>query len=619
MWTDNASQIDMLFYKPYADIVSQVAIDTDESPLTVGIFGLWGAGKSTLLNLVKQNYENKEGIVCVSINAWMFENYEDSKSAIMEALLRELEENTGVPERLKRNFKNLLKRIDFFKVGTKAFSAATPILASFMAGNPLPLVLNLPKGTKEIGSIIKEVTDSVQELKDEYLKDENVIEDTTVNNVRKFRKEFENSLKDEKINRVVVLIDDLDRCQPERIIEILEVIKLFLSVEKTTFIIAADENVIQYAIKKKYPKIDGFNIELDKEYIEKIIQLPIQIPELSSKDIQNYLLLLVMQKYMSADKFTAMISRIDEDKLMVNSKPLDIVQLEKVTGSINDCIELDKKEEYKEVVDVILKIREIAAYTLKGNPRQAKRFLNTFITKRQLSKIYYGDELDMGIMAKLLILYKLNPELFIQLSQWNANYDLETDVGNEQYKLMRQGIESGSADSEYYKWYKPRIKAWVECPPKELEKKNLDKYFYLTREILNQPEESESNLSDASKKILERIGTISQGLAPKLIEDMGRLHSYELDDVMAIIIKRIEKGNVESYFYGHIFEKFENYRRDIVEAVRKADNKFDPGDLPVFRFMYKEDGEMISELLNDMVKTKRMSKKVMDSIVKKGD
>ena len=52
MWTDNASKVDMLFYKPYASIVSETAISMDEEPLTVGVFGLWGAGKSTLLNLI---------------------------------------------------------------------------------------------------------------------------------------------------------------------------------------------------------------------------------------------------------------------------------------------------------------------------------------------------------------------------------------------------------------------------------------------------------------------------------------------------------------------------------------------------------------------------------------
>ena len=58
MQTDNASQIDMLFYKPYAETVSDIAIETEE-PLTVGVFGLWGAGKSTLLNLIQKNYERR--------------------------------------------------------------------------------------------------------------------------------------------------------------------------------------------------------------------------------------------------------------------------------------------------------------------------------------------------------------------------------------------------------------------------------------------------------------------------------------------------------------------------------------------------------------------------------
>lgn len=619
MWKDNASQIDMLFYKPYADIVAQLAVETDENPLTVGVFGLWGAGKSTLLNLISHKYEGKNGIICVSINAWMFESYEDAKTAIIEALLRELEDSASMPTELKSNFKNLIKKIDFLKVGTKAVSTAAPMIASLIAGNPLPLVVNLPNSVTEIGNTIKNISDSVQGLKEEYLKDESSTEDSVVNNVRKFRKEFEEALIDEKIGRVVVLIDDLDRCQPDRIIETLEVIKLFLSVNKTTFIIAADENVIQYAIKKKYPNIDGFNVELDKEYIEKIIQLPIQIPELSAKDIQNYMLLMVMQKYMDAEKFKDMICRIEQEKLMINPTPINLEQLERITGSINDCISFDKRDEYVEVVAVIMQIRQIAAYTLRGNPRQAKRFLNTFITKRQLSRLYYGNDLDMGIMAKLLILHKLNPDLFAQLNKWNANFDLESDVGNEQYKLMRQGIDTESEDSEYYKWYKPRIKAWVNCPPVELEKENLDRYFYLTREILKQPDEFESNLSDASKHILERIGTISPGLAPNLVNDMAVLKSHDLDDVMSIVLKRIEKGNVESYFYGLLFDKFENYRRDIVDAIHKSDKKIEASDLPSLKLMNEKDPDLISSLLNGLVKNGRMKQSVLNAIVKKGD
>lgn len=456
MWTDNASKIDMLFYKPYADIISETAINTDDDPLTIGVFGLWGAGKSTLLNMLQESYNDSSGVICVSINAWMFENYEDAKIAVMEALLQELDEKASAE--LKKFFKALLKKIDFLKAGTKVANTAAPVIASLVTGNPVPLILNLPSEAKEIETTIKSVSDSVRGIKENYMKDEIPVNESTVGNVRAFRKEFEEALSSNEIKRVVVLLDDLDRFQPERIIETLEAIKLFLSAKKTTFIIAADDNVIQYAIKKKYPNVDGFNVELDKEYIEKMIQLPIQIPELSSKDVQNYLLLLVLQMYMEKENFESLIKNIESNKIMVNSNALELKQLEDLYSSINDSISFEKREEYKEVVDVILQIREIASHTLKGNPRQVKRFLNTFIMKRKLSLMYYGNDLNMGIMAKLLILHKLSPDLFNQLNVWNASFNMDSDVGNEQYKLMRQGMDDNIPDSPYHKWYKVRIK-----------------------------------------------------------------------------------------------------------------------------------------------------------------
>lgn len=614
MWTDNASKIDMLFYKPYADIVSETAIGTDEEPLTVGIFGLWGAGKSTLLNLIGKNYEGNKDVIYVSINAWMFENYEDAKTAIMEALLRELKDNENIPEKIKKSFVSLIKKIDFLKVGTNAVAKAAPVIASFVTGNPLPLVLNLPNGAKEIETAIKSVSDCVKGIKDDYLKDDETVDDSVVNNIRNFRNEFEKTLESEEINRVVVLIDDLDRCQPERVIETLEAIKLFLSVKKTSFIIAADENVIQYAIKKKYPNIDGFNIELDKEYIEKMIQVPIQIPELSSKDVQNYLLLLVLQKYMEPNEFEILVSKIEQEKLMVQSGVIEVERLEEIYGSLNDSISFEDRKEYKEVVGAILQIRKIASHTLKGNPRQIKRFLNTFILKRKLSKMYYGDDLDMCIMAKLLILHKLNPDLFNQLNVWNSNFNQETDSGNEQYKLMRQGIEESNPASEYQKWYKPRIKAWVMCPPVELEKENLDRYFYLTREILIQGDDLESNLSEASKAMLDRIGHLSAPLVPRVVNDMRQMNSSDLDDVMTIIIKRIEKGNIESYFYASLFKEFTDYRRDIIDGILKDESKIEPSQLPSLKSMYTADQAITSELLDKLLLDKRITQAVIKKI-----
>ena len=614
MWTDNASKIDMLFYKPYAEIVSEIAIETDIAPLTIGILGLWGAGKSTLLNLVEQRYEGQEGIICVTINAWMFESYEDAKSAIMEALLRELEERMPIEE-TKKKFRSLLKRIDYFKLGTKAVSSAVPMVASIASGTPLPLLLNVPQNAKEIGCVIKNISDSVQNIKDEYIKDDSTTADSVVNNIRKFKDEFQEAINIDKIKRVVVLIDDLDRCQPERIIETLEAIKLFLSVNKTTFIIAADENVIQYAIKKKYPKVDNFDVELDKEYIEKMIQLPVQIPELSSKDVQNYLLLLVMQKYMKPDIFETLIEEIEEKKLMIGESTIDYEKIKEIINSKSDIYRDGMQNECDDVAKVILQIRSIVAHTLKGNPRQAKRFLNTFITKRRLAKLYYGDELEMGIMAKLLALHKLNPDLFDKLNEWNTNYDTE----NEQFKRMRQSLDDDNPDSEFAKWNKPRIKAWVKCPPVELEKKNLNKYFYLTREILKKQDDIESDLSEESRRILERIGRFNPGLADGIMRDMKELCTTDLEDVMKVLIKKIEIGDIESNVYSLLFVNFFDYRGEIVEAIKKAGRQVEAGDLPSFKAMYSSDTDVMEKLFDELVKAKRMKNVIKDKIVKIGE
>ena len=289
MWLDNASKLDMLFYKPYADLIKEIVEEGIYNPLTIGIFGLWGAGKSTLLNMIK-NSITAENIECIEVNAWMFEGYEDAKIALMESLLQTLKSKEKFTEKADDEIKGLLKRVNWLKLGTKAITYGAPLIANIGMANPIPLLLNVANETitdkNKMLDVLKNAANGIENIRENYLNEK---EKNTVENIRQFKIEFEEMLKKTEIKNLVVLIDDLDRCNPDRIIETLEAIKLFLSVNNTTFVIAADENVIQYAIKKKYPKEHNNEPEISQEYIEKIIQLPIYIPELSSKDIENYL------------------------------------------------------------------------------------------------------------------------------------------------------------------------------------------------------------------------------------------------------------------------------------------------------------------------------------------
>lgn len=609
MWLDNASDIDILFYEPYARIISDIAKNKEYNPLTIGVFGLWGAGKSTLLSLIGNKLKDEKKIICVTINAWMFETYDDAKTAIMEALLQELKEK--VPsEEVKEKLGSLIKRVDWFKLGTKTVSKFAPLVASVVSGNPLPMLLNVAGSAEEIGSTVKNAADSIQSLKDEYWKDyDSVTDNSAVNNIRKFREEFSASLEDDGIENVVIMIDDLDRCSPERIIEILEVIKLFLAVEKTTFIIAADENVIKYAIRGKYPSMNGFDVELDKEYIEKIIQLPIYIPELSAKDIQNYLILLVVQSYLKKECFERLIKEIFEKKLIISG---DVILLESIYNLIAD-LKLEWKEgnqkNFYETAGVIEGIREIIASTLKGNPRQAKRFLNTFITKRKLAKIYYGDEIDVAILAKLLVLQKLDNELFVQLNEWNKQFDTE----NSKFKTMRISVIEGKTQ-EQEPWSKPQIKKWLECKPVDLEKTPLDKYFYLTRENLKNSNIDETEFSSNTKNILARIGSAQAGQMSSIIADAKKLSSEEISDVFKVLILKIEKGELKYFVIRDLYTNFDDFKGKISEALPKSSAKIKVGDIPPLRSMYKNDSTILDPSLQKMVKSGTLSQEMFDDI-----
>lgn len=133
MWLDNASNIDMLFYSPYADTIVNFAKNSTLTPLTIGLYGSWGAGKSSLLQLIRQRIEsNGDDVVCISLNAWQFEGYEDAKIAIMESLLNALNDNKTFIAKCGEKIKGLLSRVDYLKLGKKILIIESMVIPFFL-------------------------------------------------------------------------------------------------------------------------------------------------------------------------------------------------------------------------------------------------------------------------------------------------------------------------------------------------------------------------------------------------------------------------------------------------------------------------------------------------------
>ena len=126
--------------------------------------------------------------------------------------------------------------------------------------------------------------------------------DKTRTEIKKFRNEFKDLLKKSKVENVVVFIDELDRCLPDTVLEVFEAMRLFLFVEGMSFVIGADERLIQYSIKSKYKEVPGNNLDIGKEYLEKVIQYPLYIPQLTRAEVNQYLACLLLKQTLSDEK-----------------------------------------------------------------------------------------------------------------------------------------------------------------------------------------------------------------------------------------------------------------------------------------------------------------------------
>jgi len=94
----------MLVYKPYAELIFDIATSERLNPLTIGLFGNWGIGKSTLFSLVDKKIKEKveePKVISITINAWMFEGYDDAKTTLMDSIIRVINENDSIEEEIR--------------------------------------------------------------------------------------------------------------------------------------------------------------------------------------------------------------------------------------------------------------------------------------------------------------------------------------------------------------------------------------------------------------------------------------------------------------------------------------------------------------------------------------
>ena len=494
MWADNETSEDLLGFKVHADLLINVINDESVLPITIGVFGDWGSGKSSILQIVKEEFDKDDDkdSLCIYFNGWTFEGYDDAKAALHNSILKEMEDNKKISaeirDTIKEKSKKLWKSIDWIRgAGMVMKNIAFPAVSAYFTGglNLFPLTIQklIEWGDSPEKIIEKLQSEEGKEIYKAFVKEGKVEDKNATNAVAEFRKDFSELLEATNFKRLVVIIDDLDRCSPERIIENLEAIKLFLNVPKTAFIIGADPRIVKYAIEYKYKnnkEIEEDNNRIVIDYLEKLIQLPYSLPRLSESEVETYISMLICKKEIGDTRFKNVLDEFQKYRLTNKYSAFGLSNFEKI-------LEVEEFRKVKDNVITIPALVPLITNSLYGNPRQIKRFLNTYTIRKRLAEVASLQSFNDAVLAKMMILEYSEPKLFKKLFEWQIIQDgVPKEITDIEALCKEKGIEdviSEIKDSDFKEWSKPKIIKWFQIEPL-LSGVDLRDYYWIARDKL---------------------------------------------------------------------------------------------------------------------------------------
>ncbi|HEV7587256.1 MAG TPA: P-loop NTPase fold protein [Longimicrobium sp.] len=332
----NDPEQDLLGVASHAAVMARL-VRTVPTPFTIGIYGEWGTGKTTFVRFVEHYLEHDRPAAApktlfVCFEGWQHRTADELWRALMLKLAAEVFRATGGPEAVEPRkpeqtatglardavvlrggkpekkpqdeYWEFVERLDSTMYGgitkrspealrldqDQAILAAVKVsVAALSAASPLAAGLRQLLGTEtavDAGALFQRRRNEVTRERIES------------------RREFEEALRTllgrlPSGMRVCVFLDDLDRCMPDVVLDLLEAIKIFLHVPGMVFVVAADEELIGKGLRLRYRELlvgaadqaaeAEFLARKGQEYFEKIIQLRINLPECTPEHAHRFI------------------------------------------------------------------------------------------------------------------------------------------------------------------------------------------------------------------------------------------------------------------------------------------------------------------------------------------
>ena len=322
---DSPSQKPKLGFDATACALAQII--RDSSPrFAVGIFGGWGSGKTTLMDEIRRRLS--ETVVSVEFNAWRYEREPQLLIPLLDTVRGALVEwATGKDADTRERVRAVARRVGRIIRG----------LAAGLSGE-----VGLPGAVK----VKYDVAKSIDALT--MSGDTEQPQSLYVAAFSELSQAFAD-LSAQGVGKVVIFVDDLDRCLPENALDVIESMKLFFDLPGFVFVVGLDEDIVQRAVCTRFrenpcllaPTATAADVavtpdaQLARDYLEKIFQVQYRLPPVMAEQLNDLLEAMYSEAKLSA-------------------------------GQLQDCRQR-----------VATHLRYVA---VRGqvNPREVKRFLNTY-------------------------------------------------------------------------------------------------------------------------------------------------------------------------------------------------------------------------------------------------
>ncbi len=275
-FNDNpTTEIDVLGYATFAKELRQILLNVDP-PFSITLGGRWGAGKTSMLQFLKESLEQRnrsswnpptrKNVCPIWFNPWQYQG----ESNPMVPLLHEIRLQLGTWKKASIKLNSSSEMVD---VGIKALGACLDTAINFSVG-------------RVVSTLGQTLTIEREKISERHR--QNTFAEPLM--AQKFQEEFENAIltviggkKDEKA-RLIIFIDDLDRCTDTTVFALLESIKLFLSSKACVFVFALDRVHVETAVARA----GHYNSAEAADYVDKLFQARLHLPQPDKEKLNEF-------------------------------------------------------------------------------------------------------------------------------------------------------------------------------------------------------------------------------------------------------------------------------------------------------------------------------------------